>query len=123
MRSSNQFNMGIRKHHLSVLKKLCKCDKKVQKTLLVEGGKPLQHCLRECAVNLLSGTVPLNKQQFKKLKRHRKLVRELSKRNTSHKKRIEIEQKGGFLASLLLPIIGSIAGAAIKTTIHKKRRK
>lgn len=110
------------KQHLAVLKQLCKANKKVQRKLLAQGGRPLQHCLRECAVNLLAGTVPLSKHQFKKLKRYRNSIRELGRKKTSLKKRIHIEQQGGFLASLLLPIIGSVAGAVIKKAIHKKRK-
>jgi hypothetical protein len=112
--------MGIQQQ-LSVLKKLCSSNKKNKKKLLLQGGKPLQHCLRECAVNLLSGNVPLSKQRFKNLKKYRKSVRELSKKRTSHKKRIKLEQNGGFLASFLIPIIGAIAGAAIKTAVQKRK--
>lgn len=111
--------MGIQQQ-LPLLKKLCKSDKRNQKKILLQGGKSLQHCLRECVVNVLSGTVPLSKHQFNKLKRYRSTLRELSKKRTSLKKRIKIEQKGGFLASLLVPIIGSLVGSAIKKTIHRK---
>lgn len=111
--------MGVQ-HHRHVLKQLTKSNKKNQRKLLRQGGKPLQHCLRECSVNILSGTVPLSKHQFKKLKRHRNSVRELSRKKTSLKKRFQIEQRGGFLASLLIPILGSIAGAAIKKAVRRK---
>ena len=112
----------MQKKNLLMLKQLCKSNKAARKKILADGGKPLQHCLRECAVNLLSGTIPLNKRQFQKLKRYKTGIRDLSRRKTSYKKRLHIEQKGGFLASLLLPIIGSLAGAIIKKT-SKKREK
>jgi hypothetical protein len=112
--------MGIQQQ-LSVLKKLCSSKKQGQRKLLLQGGKSLQHCLRECAINLLSGTVPLSKRQFKKLKKHRNSLRELSKKRTTHKKRIQIEQRGGFLASLLIPVVAAIASATIKKAIHKRR--
>lgn len=115
-------NMAIKKH-VTVLRQLCKANKTVQRKLLVQGGKPLQHCLRECAVNLLAGNVPLSKPQFKRLKRYRNHIRELGRKKTSQKRRIQIEQQGGFLASLLLPIIGSVAASAIKTAIDKKKRR
>lgn len=105
---------------LTVLKKLCKCNKKTQKQLLNQGGKKLQLCLRECALNVIRGNVPLSKHQFKKLRKYRKDLRELSHKRTSLKRRLKIEQKGGFLASLLLPIVGSLASAAIAKAIKKK---
>ena len=108
------------KTQLPVLKQLCKCNKREQRKLLRQGGKPLQLCLRECALNIVKGNVPLSKNQFKKLKRYKNSLREISKKRTSVKQRLKIEQRGGFLASLLIPIIGSIAGGLIKKAIHKK---
>jgi hypothetical protein len=102
------------KAHLETLKKLRRCGKKQQKTILTEGGKPLQLCLQECALNVLKGNVPLTKGQFKKLKSHKNSLRQLSKKRTSHKKRLLIEQKGGFLPLLLAPIVGSLLGGILK---------
>ena len=110
--------MAIKSAQVPVLKQLCKCNNSVKRKLLKHGGKPLQLCLRECALNVVKGNVPLSKHQFKKLKRYRKQVRELSKPRTSQKKRLQIEQKGGFLASLLLPIIGSV----VQRVISKRKR-
>lgn len=100
--------------HIHVLKQLCKPDIKRRRRLLKEGGKPLQVCLRECALNVVKGNVPLSKRQFKKLKPYRNTIRQLSKYRTSLKDRLKIEQRGGFLGSLLVPILASIAGAVIK---------
>lgn len=104
--------------HLPVLKKLCRCNKKLKKQLLIKGGKPLQLCLRECALNVLKGNVSLSKHQFNRLKRFKQNLRDISKKKTSLKKRLQIEQRGGFLSSLLVPIVGSIAsevlGSALK---------
>ena len=98
------------KAHLAVLKKLRRCSVKDRKTLLFQGGKPLQLCLRECAINVLQGNVHLTKAHLSKLKRYKTQIRDLSKKNTSHKRRIDIEQRGGFLPLLLAPIVGSLLG-------------
>ena len=108
------------KKQLPQLKKLCKCNKKLQRQILTEGGKPLQLCLRECALNVIRGNVPLSKHQFNRLKKFKRDLRDLSKKKTSAKRRLHIEQKGGFLPSLLLPIIGSIASAAISRAIKRR---
>ena len=106
--------------HLPVLKQLCRCNKKLQKQLLLQGGKSLQLCLRECALNVIKGNVPLSKHQFQKLKKYKKNLRDLSKKRTSFKERLQIEQRGGFLPAFLLPIIGSVASALITKAIHRK---
>jgi hypothetical protein len=102
------------KKHLHILKKLRCCRKKEQKAILTKGGKPLQLCLQECALNILKGNVPLSKAQFKKLKNHKNNLRQLSRKRTSHKTRLQIEQKGGFLPLLLAPIVGSLLGGILK---------
>jgi len=102
------------KAHMSLLKRLSKCTPKQRKALLKEGGKSLQLCLRECALNILKGNVPLTKCQKTKLKRYKQGIRDLSKKSTSQKKRLHIEQKGGFLPLLLGPIVGSVLGTLLK---------
>ena len=111
--------MGLKANHIAILKQLCKCNHKIRKEILKQGGKPLQQCLRECAVNVLRGNVPLSKRQLSSLKKHKKQLRELAKKKTSNKKRLQIEQRGGFLASLLLPIVGSIASAVISSAVKR----
>ena len=102
------------KAHLPALKKLKKCSAKERKTLLVQGGKPLQLCLQECAINILKGNVHLTKSEFKQLRKYKKNLRDLSKKKTSYKKRLNIEQRGGFLPFMLAPIIGSVLGGLLK---------
>ena len=103
------------RQHLPTLKKLQKrtISKGERKSLLVQGGKPLQTCLRECAVNILKGNVPMSADCFKKLKCHKQQLRELSHKKTSQKRRLQIEQKGGFLPLLLAPILGSLVGSLL----------
>ena len=100
--------------HLSLLKKLSKCKPCQRKALLEEGGKSLQLCLRECALNILQGNVHLTKAQWTKLKRYKTQIRDLSKKTTSQKRRREIEQKGGFLPLLLAPVLGAVLGGLLK---------
>ena len=102
------------KFHLPVLKQLKRCNTKQRKVLLEKGGKPLQLCLRECAINVLKGNVHLTKSQLTKLRKYKTKLRDLSKKTTSHKKRLEIEQRGGFLPLLLAPIVGSVLSGLLK---------
>ena len=100
--------------HLSSLKKLKKCTPECRKNLLESGGKSLQVCLRECAFNILKGNVHLTKAQKTKLQKYKEQVREISRKKTSHKKRLQIEQKGGFLGALIAPVLGALVGGLIK---------
>ena len=102
------------KAQMKTLRKLRTCTPKERKALLTEGGKPLQLCLRECAINILKGNVHLTKAQFKKLKSHKQKLRDLSKKTTSQKKRRLIEQQGGFLPLMLAPIVGAVLGKLLK---------
>ena len=90
-----------------------KC-KRERKKILKEGGKPLQLCLRECAVNVLQGKVPLTPKEKIVLKRHAEKLRMLKSNITGHKKRIQIEQKSGFLPALIAPILGAVLGGLLK---------
>ena len=100
--------------HLSLLKKLRKCKPRCRKELLKSGGRSLQLCLRECAVNILKGNVQLTKCQITKLKKYKKQIREIGKKKTSQKRRLQIEQKGGFLPALIAPVLGAVLGAVLK---------
>lgn len=109
--------------HMSVLKQLCRCGVKKRKELLKKGGRNIKLCLSECALNILKGNVPLNKKQFGKLKKHRKSLQTLSKKNISNKKSQQLVQRGGFLPMLLSPILGALASAAVKGIAGKIAQK
>ena len=112
--------MGLTPQQLKTLGKLCRCkSSKTRKQILNEGGNHLQHAIRECSYNVLKGVVPLSTKQKKALKKHSAGVRNLAKRNTTHKKRLAIEQKGGFLFSLLAPVLTSIVGGVISAVKGK----
>lgn len=115
--------MAMNPEQLKTLRALCKCkNKDKQQELLYTGGPNLQHALREVSHNVLKGTVPLTKAQKKHLKKHASDVRALAKKSTSLKKRLTIEQKGGFLPLLLAPLFGSVLQGAIQGLTAAGRR-
>ena len=114
--------------HMTALKHLCRCGPKKRKEILKRGGRNIKLCLSECALNILKGNVPLNKKQFAKLKKHRKSLQNLSKKNISNKRSQQLVQRGGFLPMLLSPILGALASAAVKgirdkIAQNKKKKK
>ena len=58
---------------------------KLRKTIL--GDKGLLTCLCECSKNILKGNVPLSSAQKRKLRRHRRSLRELTLKKISKKKK------------------------------------
>ena len=81
---------------------------KLRKTIL--GDKGLLTCLCECSKNILKGNVPLSSVQKRKLRRHRRSLRELTLKKISKKKKNKISQKGGFLGALITPILSLLGG-------------
>ena len=90
---------------------LSKSSSKRRKAILKHAHKELITCLCECALNVLKGRVPLSPTQKKKLTRHKKHLRALADKKSSHAKRKRLlVQKGGFLGSLLAAILGTLGG-------------
>ncbi len=106
--------MTIREDQFAILRQLVRCKSACSRKALIEaGGKRLQRALREISLNVLRGAVKLNKKQLKRLSRHKEDVRALARKSTSVKRRQEIVQKGGFLGSLLIPVLGTLASTLL----------
>lgn len=86
------------------------------KKVLAQSPDEVIHILCEIIYNVLKGHVPLSKEQIKRLKPHRKILRQVLSCCNSKTKRINVKkgrqyinQTGGALPlilSTLLPIIG-----------------
>ena len=76
---------------------------------LSKGLRQADHpVLQRVCTKHLKNNVPLKPKQFDRLKRQKKNVRTLAKKNTSSslkEKRCIIRQRGGFLSTLILPAI------------------
>lgn len=77
-------------------------------------------CICDCANNILKGNVPLNKEQYRYLQKYRCTLRQLSNKKLKIKDRkdILVNQRGGFLPSLLIPVL-SVAGSLLSEVIRK----
>lgn len=72
-------------------------------------------CVADCCLNVIKGNVPLDEEDKLKVKRHRKLIRLLAKREIPLKKKREVLiQKGGALTPLLIPILSLAASLLLK---------
>jgi hypothetical protein len=73
--------------------------------------------LLECTLNVCNGNIPLTSRQLNSLKKHKKVIKQLSfgKSKFQNKKRLLV-QKGGFLpliASAALSFLGPIIANAV----------
>jgi len=91
-----------------LLKKIVRMGNAARARIIKQCNREVMYCISECARNVLKGIVPLKRRQFTKLRRRKKDVSALASRRTSLKKRA-IVQKGGFLASLLVPVIAALS--------------
>lgn len=97
-----------------ILRAICHLNAKQRSALLSKANPELIRCICECAFNILKGNVPLEKKYKTRLRKHAPILRKLVNRsdNFSKKKKI-IVQNGGFLPSLLIPIVSTILTALL----------
>ena len=95
---------------------LAKATPKRRKVLLRNASNAELRSLCELCLNVIKGHLPLNKNAFHRLKRHRKTLETLAnKRMPMKEKRQFINQKGG--------IIGQLATIALPLLTHLITRK
>ena len=94
--------------HQPYLQVLAKGSPKQRQGIIHGASKELIDCLCEGAVNTLKGNVPLNRQQKKRLSKHRHQLRHLANRRASQqsKKKVLLQKGGSLLTALLPPLIG-----------------
>ena len=97
------------------LKELKKSSAQKRKKLLLNAKPDLINTLCDCCLNAKKGTLKISEAQKKKLLPHASIIRELAKKGKSVKKRRQILlQRGGFLSSLLIPVLSFVAALALK---------
>ena len=101
---------ALTKRYLPTLKKINRLAEKQKHQMIKNCDRQLVDCFSECAKNILKRHVPLNPSQFEKLRRNKTHLRTLAKKRTSLRVKRKILQRGGFLASLLPPILSVLGG-------------
>jgi hypothetical protein len=61
-------------------------------------------------MNVLRGTVPLKKDQLKRLRAYKRNLQTLATKRPSMKKKKIALQKGGFVGALLAPVLSLLGG-------------
>lgn len=98
--------------HIHTLDALARAKPSERRDLLKRANFELIKSIVECVENVLNGNVKLDKNHLKRLKRYKSQLRKIktSSKKWSSKKKVIIQTGGSFLPSLLLPVIGAIAG-------------
>ena len=101
------------RRHYGTLRHLAKCSAEDCRHLMSSASDDLITTLSEICHNLLVGNIPLTEKQLETLRESADVLREVSKKATSIKKKREVlVQEGGFLIPALLgvavPLIKSI---------------
>jgi hypothetical protein len=87
----------------------------VKKTLL--DCPKIQDILCLCSLNILKGRLPLTVSQKRALKKYKKILLTISKKNCSRKqkqKHLAKNQTGGFLGAVLGPVLATLGGPIVK---------
>lgn len=100
----------MQKNH-NWLKALHCCGKSEQKQLLRVAKPEAINAICDCVQNILRGNVDVTKKQLIQLKRKKSILRELVNRKNKvpQRKKILVQHGGGFLNSVLGPVL-SILG-------------
>ena len=93
--------------HANILQVLATAKPALKKAIINAGDKELIDTLCDCAQNLLKGNVTMTTRQKTCLRRHKNLLRQLTQRQSLQAKK-QLLQKGGFLGSLLAPVLGIV---------------
>lgn len=106
------------KQHYPLLSVLATTTPQQRIAILKTASSRQINSICEICKNVLAGNVPVN---IKKLKKYKRNIRALAAKSTSlnHRRKILINQKGGFLP-LILPGVISLIGGIIGKAIGKK---
>ncbi len=88
-----------------MLRLLARAKPPVVKAVVKNASPHLVKTLCECCHNVLKGNV-----QKRRLRRHKAILRQLTKKKLTVKRRKEILQTGGFIGALLGPVLGVLKG-------------
>ena len=94
--------------NLNRLKALHCCSKSEQKELLRVAKPESINAICDCVHNILQGNVKVDQRELNQLKKKKKILRELTSRKnkTPTRKKILVQHGGGFLNSVLGPVLG-----------------
>lgn len=107
------------KKHANTLRFLATCDKHTSKSILRSAQPELLACVSDICHNILNGRVELSPKERKGLAKYKASLRKIANRKTTQKTKRELIQKGGFLNTLLGPLLSNILVPLTKNLLGK----
>ena len=108
------------KANVAFLRLLNKASAPQRKQLVRVANSEQIKSVCECAYNILRKNVHLSPKQLKKLRKYSRFVYIAADRSVPLKKKQRtIEQSGGFLPALLIPILTSILGGVASSVVER----
>ena len=110
--------------HRHTLFLLSKASPKAARKILKDSPNSLVRAISEIALNALNGALPLSAHRIKKLQKHKKDIRAISKASNQEARR-KVLQRGGFVSALLgaaLPLLFKGVSALV-SSIKRRRAK
>lgn len=89
----------------AALQALYKANRAIQKSMIAHGSKDFILSLVECVTNIIRGNAKLTPAQLNQLKPYERELKRFVRKKTSQKERKSILQKGGFLGSIVKPVL------------------
>lgn len=104
----------------SKFKNILNCAKELEvlaKTKNINKRRQLINTFEDCVINAISevasnclrGNIPLQKDEFKRLEKYKRVLRKVSKKTKPKTRRSIINQSGGFISLLIPPALSFIA--------------
>ena len=94
--------------HRDLLRFLATATRNTQKEELSNSSKEFIETICEICLNILKSRINLTKKDIGKLGRHKRDIRKLANKKVAINHKRRIVQKGGFISSLLGPLLGSL---------------
>ena len=100
------------KRNANMLKALHSCSKNDQKMLLKSAKPDLINAICDCLTNVVYGKIPISSQMKTKLRRKKKVLKELTdpKITTVRKKNLLVQHGGGIITNALEGIAKFLLG-------------
>ena len=103
------------------LQYLAKCDHKTAKALINKQQPQFIDCVSDICHNILRGKVQLSTKEKNRLRKYKNKIRKVASNTSSRKAKKNIIQSGGFLASILLPLLGTLIGPLVRGIFKRKK--
>lgn len=102
------------KKHSPVLYYLAKCKQPAANSIIQKAEPELIDCVSDICHNILKGNAKLSTTQKQKLSKYKQQIRKIANKTTTRRQKRKLIQKGGFLGTILAPLLGGLIGPLIK---------